>query len=133
MFDLLGKVEALTNSVIHWTRPRERTPGATKGRRFWVDTKLTADERRCVLAHELHHLLRGHEGCQPPAIERQVCLETAQFLISFDALKDAVHWSSHPAVIAEELGVTEQIVIDRFLTLDGDQMAELWPPGEHIA
>ncbi|WP_313812400.1 ImmA/IrrE family metallo-endopeptidase [Glutamicibacter sp.] len=133
MFDLLGKFEVLASTVIQWTRPRPTAPGGADGRRSWIDEKLTQDERRCVLAHEAVHLKHGHRGCQPPAIEREVCLEAAIYLINFQDLKSAVRWSTHPAVIAEELGVTEHVVIDRLQTLDGDELQELFPPGEHIA
>lgn len=133
MFDILSKVESLASTVIQWTRPRPTAPGGADGRRSWIDEKLTQDERRCVVAHEFFHLLRGHHGCQPPAIEREVCLETAIYLINFQDLKKAIRWSTHPAVIADELGVTEQTVIDRLQTLNGDELQELFPPGEHIA
>ncbi len=66
-------------------------------------------------------------------MERQVCLETARFLVSFEDLQRVAGWSRSPWVMAEELGVTEQVVIDRLQTLNGDQIQQLWSVSEHIA
>ncbi|WP_434089216.1 hypothetical protein [Glutamicibacter protophormiae] len=60
-------------------------------------------------------------------------METARFLVSFEDLRRVAGWSRSPWVMAEELGVTEQVVIDRLQTLDGDQVKQLWPASEHIA
>lgn len=35
--------------------------------------------------------------------------------------------------MAEELGLTKEVVIDRLQTLDGDHGQQLWPVSEHIA
>ena len=35
--------------------------------------------------------------------------------------------------MADELDVTEQIIVDRLLTLTGDQIQILWPPSEYFA
>lgn len=128
-----GRLRGLAQAVIIWTRPHSEIPAATDGRRIWIDPKLTSNETRCVLAHEAIHVQHGHTSCQPRAIERQVRLEVARFLITFEDLQNIVGWSSCPSVMAEELGVTEQVLIDRLATLDGDQLQVLWPPGEHIA
>ncbi|GEC12696.1 hypothetical protein ANI01nite_18990 [Glutamicibacter nicotianae] len=126
-------LRSLAHVMIIWNRPYPDIVAATDGRRIWIDPKLTSVERKCFLAHESIHIQRGHTGCQPPAIERQVCLEVARFLVSFEALQDVAGWSRCPIEMAEELGVTEQVLLDRLATLDGDQIQALWPPGDHIA
>lgn len=62
-----------------------------------------------------------------------MCLETAQFLVPFEELRKVSGWARCPSDLAEELGVTEQVVIDRLQTLDGDQLQTLWPASEYIA
>lgn len=133
MHDIWGKLRSLAHTVVVWTRPPSNEVAGTDGRHIWIDPDLSRAEKRCVLAHEAFHLLQGHTSCQPPAIERQVRLEVARFLVSFEDLQRVAGWSSCPAVIAEELEVTEQVVLDRLSTLDGDQVQDLWPPDEHIA
>lgn len=133
MHSLWGRLRGLAHAVVIWTRPHSQIPAATDGRHIWVDPKLTNAEMRCVLAHEAIHIQHGHSKCQPPAAERQVCLEAAQFLVSFEDLRRVAGWSRCPAEMAEELDVTEQVLLDRLATLDGKQIQALWPPGEHIA
>lgn len=133
MQNVWGMLRSLAHVMIIWNRPYPDIVAATDGRRIWIDPALTAVERRCCLAHEAIHIQHGHDGCQPPAIERQVCLEVARFLVSFESLQDVAGWSRCPVEMAEELGVTEQVLLDRLATLDGDQIQALWPPGEHIA
>lgn len=133
MQNVWGMLRSLAHVMIIWTRPHPEVVAATDGRRIWIDPALTSAERRSYLAHEAFHIQRGHTECQSPAVERQIGLEVARFLISFEDLKRVVAWSSCPAVMAEELEVTEQVVLDRLSTLDGDQIQTLWPPDEHIA
>lgn len=91
------------------------------------------DETICSLTHEAVHLERKHVGCQPPHIERDVQLEVARRLITFEDLQRVAGWTKSPAEMADELGVTEEVVLLRVQTLDGDQVQQLWPPEEHIA
>lgn len=133
MQNVWGMLRTLAQVVIIWNRPHPDLVAATDGRRIWVDPALTTAERRCFLAHEAFHIKHGHSGCQPPTAERQVCLETARFLVSFEDLQRVAGWSRSPWVMADELGVTEQVIIDRLQTLDGDQIQQLWPVSEHIA
>ncbi|NAZ14816.1 hypothetical protein GT020_01860 [Glutamicibacter soli] len=60
-------------------------------------------------------------------------MEVAQFLVSFEDLRGVAGWCRNPWDMAEELGVTEQVIIDRLQTLDGDQIQQLWPASEHTA
>ncbi len=133
MQNVWGMLRSLAHVMIIWNRPYPDIVAATDGRRIWIDPKLTSVERKCFLAHEAIHIQHGHNGCQPPAIERQVCLEVARFLVSFESLQEVAGWSRCPVEMAEELGVTEQVVLDRLATLNGDQIQTLWPPGEYIA
>lgn len=133
MFDPFSKLKQLAHTMVVWSRPHSAVPAATDGRHIWVDPTLTADEKLCHLAHEAMHVKHGHTSCQPPAVERQICLETARFLVSFDDLRRIAGWARCPAELADELGVTEQVILDRLATLDGDQIQALWPASEHIA
>lgn len=126
-------LRSLAHVMVIWNRPYPDIVAATDGRRIWIDPALTFAERMCYLAHEAIHIKHGHTGCQSQAIERQVCLEVAQFLVPFESLQRVASWSRHPAEMAEELGVTEEVLLDRLATLDGDQIQALWPPSEHIA
>lgn len=133
MQNVWGMLRSLAHVVIIWTRPHPDLVAATDGRRIWIDPALTTAERRCFLAHEAMHIKHGHSECQPPAVERQICLETARFLVSFDDLRRVAGWARCPAELADELGVTEQVILDRLATLDGDQIQVLWPASEHTA
>lgn len=98
-----------------------------------MDPGLFQDEALCALTHEAIHLERNHSGCQPPVVEREVQLEVARRLVSFEGLKRVAGWAKSPAEMADELGVTEEVVLLRLQSLDGDQVQELWPPSEYIA
>ena len=76
-----------------------------------VDSTLTPAWQRFTLAHEYVHALRGHDGPQSPGIEARVDQEAARMLVSATeyALAERIV-GSHPAAIAEELGVPEDCV-----------------------
>ncbi|QEP08773.1 ImmA/IrrE family metallo-endopeptidase [Glutamicibacter sp. ZJUTW] len=133
MQNVWGMLRSLAHVVIIWNRPHPDMVAATDGRRIWIDPALTVAERRCFLAHEAFHIKHGHRGCQSPAVERQVDLEVARFLVPFEDLQRVACWSCNAAEMAEELDVTEQVIIDRLATLNGDQIQALWPASEHIA
>ncbi|MFJ2618207.1 ImmA/IrrE family metallo-endopeptidase [Glutamicibacter sp. NPDC087344] len=128
-----GVVRELATSLIVWSRPHSTVPAFTDGKAIYVDPDLAQDETLCALVHELIHLERGHKGCQPPTVERDVQLEAARRLISFEDLQRVAGWSKCPEEMADELGVTEEFVILRIQTLNGDQVQTLWPPSEFIA
>lgn len=50
-------------------------------RTIWLNDTLHQPGRRCSLAHEIVHHVRGHHGCQPPAAERYVRATAAQWLL----------------------------------------------------
>lgn len=68
--------------TVHWVTLPRGVWGLTDGRRtIWMHRKLLQRERRATLAHELEHIRRGHVGCQPPTVERQVRHHAARFLL----------------------------------------------------
>lgn len=134
MFQPWGKLRELAHIAIIWTRPHSHASAATDGTsRIWLDPTLTQVEKRCALTHELVHIKYGHRGCQPLGVEREVCFETARLLISFNHLERHAGWARSLGELAEELSVTEEVLIDRLMTLDGDQLQRLWPADLHTA
>lgn len=75
-------------------------------RTILLDIKLSRIEERCTLAHELVHAERGPFPRWATAREEAaVNAEAARRLIPLDALGEALAWSLHPTVAAEELDV----------------------------
>ena len=126
MFDPWGVLRRLTHIHISFTRMPDGVPGRTDGLRvIWLDNRLQQDERRCALTHELVHMEHGHDGCQEPAIEYQVCAETARRLIPIDTLCQHAAWATSIHELAGELWVTAAIVTDRLQSLTHDETAQL--------
>lgn len=78
-------------------------------RRILLAMGLTPVEQRCVLAHELGHALRMHVGSSAAA-ERAAERFAARVLIDPAALRAACAWTRDDAELADELGVTIDIV-----------------------
>ena len=96
-------------------------PGTTDGRHtIWLDERMTSGEYRCVLTHELVHLQYGHGDCQVPKVEKMVRKETAPLLVSWQCLAEAVRGTISVAALAEELQVTDLVLLDRL-----DALSEL--------
>ena len=75
-------------------------------RTILLDIKLSGVEERCTLTHEIVHAERGPFPRWATAREEAaVNAEAARRLIPLDALGEALAWSLHPAVAAEELDV----------------------------
>lgn len=71
-----------------------------------LDIRLGRIEERCTLAHELVHAERGPFPRWLTAREESIVdAKAARRLILLDALGEALAWSLHPAVVAEELDV----------------------------
>lgn len=116
MFDPWSIVGANSWIEIHHVLMPEGKPGATDGKKIiWLDQRLTARERRCVLTHELIHLQYEHGECQAPKVERRVRTETAHLLIPWPELVK-VHVADLSS-LAEELNVTVQVLEDRLFAL----------------
>ena len=70
--------------------------------------------------HELVHVERGPAPADPHLRAREeatVERETARRLIPLSALAEALSWSLHPAVVADELRVTEAVLTTRLRAL----------------
>jgi Zn-dependent peptidase ImmA (M78 family) len=79
-----------------------------------VDIALTPDEKRSVIAHELGHVHHGHEcgGERDSRVERQARAYAAHLLVHPIDYAEAEHVSADAFHIAEELGVTVEIIDD---------------------
>ena len=116
----------MTHVVVEWRRPHHGTPGATDGAsRIWLDPRMSQAERRSVLTHELVHVMHGHRGCQPPAVERAVRAEAARLLVSTEDLLAALPWAMSLEELADELWVTPLVAADRLQTLTPEEAAAL--------
>ncbi len=92
---------------------------------IWLDERLTAVDRRVVLEHELTHYARGHTGHCLAVVEHGIDREVACGLIHVDELGEAAAWSPHPIVIAQELDVMPETVVDRLHALTDHERAAL--------
>ena len=118
MFHPWRSLRTLTHVVVVWARPHPAAPAATDGATvIWLDPRMTQAERRCALTHELVHLEHGHHGCQPPAVEHAVRAAAARHLITLEQLADALPWSMSLDELADELWVTELVLLDRLAGL----------------
>ncbi|MDO5619308.1 ImmA/IrrE family metallo-endopeptidase [Kocuria sp.] len=100
--------------------------GATDGRcRIWLDDRLTAVERRCVLTHELVHVEMGHRGHQPECVEWLVRERTARLLVPWEALLARRGWEGSLWHLAEDIGVTEVVLRDRLQAASAGERARL--------
>ena len=97
---------------VHRIPPRLAS-GYTDGQRVWLDEHLTTVEARCALTHELVHISRGHDRHQPPAVEEDVRAQTARLLVPWDAITAHVGSQLDEWHLAQELGVTDRVLIDR--------------------
>lgn len=82
--------------------------------RVYIDIALTPNEKRTTLAHELGHVHYGHAcdaGPNSPQ-ERQARAFAAHLLVHPLDYAEAEHVSADAFYIAEELGVTVEIVDD---------------------
>ncbi|MDU1018147.1 MAG: hypothetical protein E7A55_14770 [Clostridium perfringens] len=71
-----------------------------------IDPRLSQAQRRCALAHELEHVMRGPAPKWDEAREEAVVERTAaRRLVSIDELASAVQWTRDPVELAEELWI----------------------------
>lgn len=100
--------------------------GATDGTgRIWLDDRLTETEQRCVLTHELVHVEAGHHGHQTPAVEQWVREQTARRLISLEDFLPWRAWQGTLWQLADELGVTHDVLTDRLRTASAGERLPL--------
>ncbi|WPR65208.1 ImmA/IrrE family metallo-endopeptidase [Glutamicibacter protophormiae] len=132
MFDPWTIISANPWIQIHHVRMPEGKPGATDGKQvIWLDKRLTARERRCVLTHELVHLQYGHQDCQAMKIERKVRREAAHLLVPWPSLAMFEH-ADLPS-LAEELNVTQLVLEDRLHALSPLEVSLLRERGVTIS
>jgi hypothetical protein len=99
-------------------------------RKIVLASGLGALQERCVLAHELEHVLANDLDCNggPLAIhqERRADIEAARKLVAISDLAEVAQWAADTRIAAVELRVTERMLRVRLNDLEG----EGWPwPG----
>lgn len=95
-------------------------------RKVVLASGLSAVQERCVLAHEVEHILADDVGCAGEAavrIERRADREAARKLIAISDLAPVAQWAPDIRTAAAELCVTERMLQIRLTDLDG----EGWP------
>lgn len=94
-------------------------------------TGLSLVQERCVLAHEVEHILAGDLECasRPMTIrqERRADVEAARKLIAISDLAEVAQWAPDPRTAAAELSVTERMLRIRLNDLQGEGWP--WPDG----
>ncbi|MER5350657.1 ImmA/IrrE family metallo-endopeptidase [Kitasatospora sp. NPDC002551] len=93
-----------------------------KRRAVVIAAGLSPAEVRCVLAHELEHILAGDTGCggrDGLRAERRADTLAARKLIGLSDYFAARQWATSEAELAEELGVTTWILRARGADLEG--------------
>jgi Zn-dependent peptidase ImmA (M78 family) len=92
-----------------------------------VASGLSPVQERCVLAHELEHVLADDGDCGDRIAsvrqERRADLEAARKLVAISDLAEVAQWTSDLHTAAAELQVTERLLEVRLNDLRG----EGWP------
>ena len=105
MYHPWRRLRGLDDWLLEW----DQLPEGICGEINWpthtitIDPRLSQAQRRCTLAHELEHVVRGPGG--GPREEREVEGIAARRLVELDALVDAVRWSPWPDEVADELWI----------------------------
>jgi len=123
MFDPWALIEK--HGILVQRAPLRVASGCTDGRSVWLDEHLTDVEARCALTHELVHISRGHDRHQPVAVEDDVRAQTARLLVPWEAITEHVGSQLDPWHLAQELGVTERVLIDRLHFASAVELEEL--------
>jgi Zn-dependent peptidase ImmA (M78 family) len=109
-----------------WSRDR---------RRIVIASGLSATQERCVLAHELEHVLAEDIDCTDRSLsirqERRADLEAARKLIGISDLAELAQWAPDVYTAAAELNVTERMLEVRLNDLKGEGWP--WRDGSKIA
>jgi len=98
--------------------------GCTDGETIWLDDRLNAIQTLCALLHEMVHIEMGHTSHQPDAVEMAVRYEVARRLLPIDRIA-GVCKDKPLKVLADELGVTQQVLMDRAATLTDAQAKDV--------
>lgn len=96
---------------------------------IWLDHRLTPAQRRCTLAHELVHAMRGDRRCEDSVLnarqEAAVRRLTARLLVPLPRLAAALAWTQDEHELAAELHVDLDTLHARREHLTADERAEL--------
>lgn len=98
--------------------------------RLLMDKRLDLQvDRRCILAHELAHAIRGDLPCGEATLDarQEAWVEqwAARKLIALDDLADALRWSRQADEVAEALWVTVDLLEVRMRHLHPAERAYL--------
>lgn len=88
-----------------------------------IHSGLDQAERRCTIAHELEHVVAGHHGCQPPAVERQVADRAARRLLPIGHIVRGAQWTRHLSEFADYVWVDVDTARHRLQTLTRTERA----------
>lgn len=80
-------------------------------KRIYLNLRLTHNERRSTLAHEIGHAHYRH-SCHSPKAERQARAHAARLLIDPDTFARLERINPDQHWLAEEFSVTPQIIFD---------------------
>lgn len=106
--------------------PLKGARGCTNGTdTIWLDPRTTELEQRMTLIHELTHIRYGHTGHQPDHIEHHVRGYVARFILKWEDIMQYAEYQAPHQTIAEELGVTPDILTDRLHHATPDELHQL--------
>lgn len=108
-------------ALVFRVRMPDGVPARTDGVDIWVDDRLDEVGVRCAVEHELVHIEYGHSTLQSEAVEMAVRYETAKRLLPLDKVVGVCKNGKNLGMIARELGVTKQVLMDRAATLTDEQ------------
>ncbi|OXS78928.1 hypothetical protein [Kocuria marina] len=111
MFDPLAL--AGKHGILMQCAPLRASGGCTDGQRVWLDEHLTDLEARCALTHEIVNISRGYDRHQLAAMDDLVRAQTAWLLVPPEAITKHVGSQLDEWHLAQELGVTERMLVDR--------------------
>lgn len=114
----------LVLTVVYEVRMADGVAARTDGVDIWIDDRLNEVQRKCAIAHELEHVRRGHSTVQTEDVEMSVRFAVAKELLPLDEIVGVCKKGKSLKMIARELGVTRQVLMDRAATLT-DAQAEL--------
>jgi Zn-dependent peptidase ImmA (M78 family) len=109
---------------VYRERLQDGYAGYTDGFDVFLDDRLNAEQTLCTLQHELIHIERGHKGHQTEDVEMGVRYETARRLLPLDRIVGVCKANKPLRVLAVELGVTRQVLMDRAATLSDQQASD---------
>lgn len=96
---------------------------------------LTRTQERCILAHEVEHVVAGDLDCSSRRLsirqEHAADIRAARRLIAISDLAAIAQWADNVCSAAEELSVTERMLQVRLSDLAGEGWP--WPAGSKIA